>query len=149
MQQTIEMVPAAIGVRAGRVAVGEDAVCGDVAGAREIRAEAFEAAKLRGGGLGRHKVSHQTDADASTVIEILRCVSRMGAGELLRPARADLDFAIAASLAIADYEMIAQAIAPAATKMGFVEYGGTAGGRRGMVYDDILPAFGLLGGNSP
>ena len=64
---------------------------------------------LRGRGLGEVEVADQADADA-VAIDIVGPGSETG-GQLLSPSLADLDFPVAAPVAVPDDEMIRQAAA--------------------------------------
>jgi len=97
-------------------------------------------ADLGRSGHGMVEISDKTNADAGGLDGI--DAGRGGGGLLGVPARADLNFAVLASIAVADHEMIAQSNAGACQSVG-----GAAGGC-GMVDVDELPSldFGKDGG---
>ena len=73
----------------------------------EIIDEFVQCLDLFGGGIAFFKTSNQTDAQRDLVLGIAPQVS---SGILIRPTWTNLNFAIAAAIAIADHKMISQSV---------------------------------------
>ncbi len=66
----------------------------------------------------------------------------MSAEKLFFPARADFDFAVAGVDAVADHEVVGEAVLHSAAAVGGVVFGGVAVFDRAVMHDDAAPVAG-------
>lgn len=142
----------------GHLAVAVDARGGDIHFGAEEGDEFFEDGELPRRGAFFLEVSDQADPDAVVVEEIVGAIlaevlasagGAVGAVDLAFPARADEDLAVGVVYAIADDEVIAEAVFPvAAVEVPLVHSGGGGVFGGGVMDDDDLPlvAADALGG---
>ena len=128
-------------------AVAEDAGLGNVVALHEPAGERGEVLELGLGGAAEVEVSDEADADAELVEFGMVVDAGVGAGDLLEPARADFDLAVAGEGTVADDKIVAKLVPAAMLAVFAVEHGGAAGGRGGVVDDDVAPFSFWDGGN--
>lgn len=117
----------------------------------EERDEPLKRGDLPGGRGGFLEVADQADADAVLIEEIVgpphsevgtRSAGTVRARDLLPPPRPDVDRSVAVVDAVADDEVVAEAVRPAANPpVVLVHALGRVARRRRVMHDDDLPAF--------
>lgn len=118
----------------------KDSLGGDAQFALKHADEIDQPLLLGGGELPAVSVTHQADADGVTIEIIPLRTSRVDTGELLQPANADKDAAVVSTPAVANDELVAQALVSASDVLDG-ESVAAAVHRSGVIDNDVSPAL--------